>query len=393
MQMTQTHTRARAAKRRQGGFIITVELLLIATILVIGSIVGVIAIRDALVKRIAQQRSQAVLVIDDSGRVLGEALGFDEHEAPLVSYIDRTVPPAAPDPDHRNYRALIGVRDDRFTTREPVYYSGENCTGTPCMKLASDEDTDSIGYDGIAGTGAVSYLYGVQNSPTYGIGASQGGLRGDLYRSTDQFCPVEVSEIRSRYLSQRVVSGSPCEAFQLGQPGEPETSCLAHLGGVCSCPSGYDDQGDILTRYLGPIDALLTTTTAALNAVLLGAVPTVDVGEVCCPSGTRVRDDGNLVNAVVYTLLTNVLDDLGLLDGLVGGLLDAILQPLAGELYCETNASLQAAQWVPDPNDSGLNALDRFTPPFVVNLPMDQGPDSDTWISTPPDGEGLNSQP
>ena len=153
MQMTQTHTRARAAKRRQGGFIITVELLLIATILVIGSIVGVIAIRDALVKRIAQQRSQAVLVIDDSGRVLGEALGFDEHEAPLVSYIDRTVPPAAPDPDHRNYRALIGVRDDRFTTREPVYYSGENCTGTPCMKLASDEDTDSIGYDGIAGTG------------------------------------------------------------------------------------------------------------------------------------------------------------------------------------------------------------------------------------------------
>ena len=81
MQMTQTHTRFRAATRRQGGFIITVELLLIATILVIGSIVGVIAIRDALVKRIAQQRSQAVLVIDDGGRVLGEALGFDAEES------------------------------------------------------------------------------------------------------------------------------------------------------------------------------------------------------------------------------------------------------------------------------------------------------------------------
>lgn len=376
---------------RQGGFVITVELLLITTILVIGSIVGLIAIRDALVKRIAQQRSADVVVIDTNNTVLGKALGFDEHEAPLIAYIDRSVPPLAPDPAHRNYRALIGVRDDRFTSREPVYYSGANCSGSPCIKLSSDEDSDSSGVERVSGSGAVSYLNALQGGPNYAIGASPDGITGYLYRSTPQACPVEVSEIRSRFLSQRVVSGSPCEAYELGQPGEPDTSCLADLGGVCNCPAGTEDQGDILSNYLGPIDALLSTTTAALNTVLLGAVPSVDVGEVCCPTGTRLRDDGNVINAVVYTLLNNVLDELGLVDGLVGGLVDAILQPLSGTLYCESNARLVSAQSVPSADDPAQNALQRFSAPFEVNLPIDAAADGSSWISTPPDGEGPNS--
>ncbi|MGB1557713.1 MAG: hypothetical protein ACPHCJ_07995, partial [Oceanococcaceae bacterium] len=357
--------------RTQGGFIITVELLLIVTILVIGSVVGLIAIRDALVKRMAAQESSTLVVVDASGAPLGEFVGFDEHEAPLLFYVDRSVPPLAPDPAHRDYRALIGIRDDRFSGREPVYYSGPNCSGTPCLKVASDEITDSSGLDGTASTGAVSYLYGLQGGPTYAIGASADGIQGLLLRSETAACPVEAADIRSRYMSQRVVTGSPCEDYALGQPGAADTTCLADLGGVCSCPIGTTDQGDVLSNYLGPIDTLLSETTAALNAVLLGlaTLPSVDVGEVCCPTGTRLRDDGNLVNSTVYVLLRTVIDQLDITDSLVGGLVDSILQPLNGTLYCESSAQLLAAEEVLDPNDPNRNALSRFLPPFGVNLP------------------------
>lgn len=377
--------------RTQGGFIITVELLLIITILVIGSVVGLIAIRDALVKRMAAQESNKLVVVDANGSPLGEFVGFDEHEAPLLFYVDRSVPPLAPDPAHRDYRALIGIRDDRFSGREPVYYSGPNCSGTPCLKVASDESTDSSGLDGTASTGAVSYLYGLQGGPTYAIGASADGIQGLLLRSQAAACPVEVADIRSRYLSQRVVSGNPCEDFSLGQPSLADTSCLADLGGVCSCPAGSTDQGDILSRHLPAIDSLLKETRKDLNQVLQGplSIPKVDVGEVCCPTGTRLRDDGNLVSSMVYVLLRTVIDQLDITDSLVGGLVDGILQPLSGNLYCESSAQLLAAEEVLDPNDPNRNALSRFRPPFGVNLPTRGDSGADAWISTPPNGEGF----
>lgn len=385
--------RVGALQHRQLGFIITVELLLVMTILVIGSFVGVVAIRDALVKQYAARTAQNIFVLDANGTRLGQAIGFDEHEAPRIPYVDRSVAPLAPDPEHRNYRALIAVRDDRFTTREPVYYSGENCSGTPCVKIASDELTDNIDIGGVAASGAVSYLYAVQASPVYAVGASDAGIPGRLYRSGVEACPVEPSAIQSRYMSQKVVSGVPCEPYSLGQEGPAQTTCLADLGGVCECPSNYEDQGDVLSNYAGDIDTLLRETSASLNAALgtPGVIPTVDVGEVCCPVGTRLRDDGNVVNAVVYNLLRNVLDGIEIDDRLVGKRLDPILEPLAGTLYCESLAELRAAVSVPDPDRPDRNVLDAFSPPFVTNLPADVGAGSD-WISTPPDGEGFNTR-
>ncbi len=400
-------------RNRQRGFIITVELLLIVTILVIGSIVGLVAIRDALVKRVESQRSQEVVVQDANGVAMGKAIGFDEHEAPLIPYIDRTAPPALPDPQHRNFRAFLAVRDDRFTSREPVYYSGDNCTGTPCLKTASDEDTDSFGIEKTEETGSVSYLYALQQSPVYAVGASTNHVPGFLYRSMPQACPVDAGAIRSRYLSQRVVSGSPCEPFALGGGGQPETTCLADVGDGCVCPAGFNDQGDILSLYLDPITALLQEKTLELDAALsttivverdkpgqgignpktdeiivTDIVPLVQVGELCCPAGTQLQDDGNLVNTTVYVILREVIAGLALDETSVSTLVDPILQPLAGTLHCVVSASFQAAEPVPDPNDPLRNTLERFQPPFRVNLPVNESVDGAEWISTTPDGEG-----
>ncbi len=398
--------------RYQGGFIITIELILITTILVIGSLAGLVSIRDALIKRMAHQQSQDITVYDATGRALGKAVGFDEHEAPLLPYVDRTVPPLAPDPLHRNYRALLGVRDDRFTSREPVYYDGANCTGTACIKAPSDEAADNTGLSGLNNTGAVGYLYGLQGGPTYAVGRSPDGIKGYLYRSTAAACPIAPENIRSRYLSQKVVTGSPCEARSATTTTTTtgggtttttttpaDTSCLVDAGlGLCSCPDGYVDQGDVLALYTTEIDAAYNDAITGLPNAM--TVPVVTVGTVCCPSPGTLIDDGNIPNAVVYNLLTAALADQTKFTSQV----ERALAPYSGELLCgvpvteppgevttETdwgNLVTVAAEEVMDPNDPLSNALDGFVAPFQVNLPANMSEDS--WISTPPDGvEGV----
>ncbi len=204
----------RRVRQYQGGFIITLELILVSTILVIGTFIGVVALRDVLFKQYVEKQSRDIYVSDSNGLVLGQALSFDQHEAPRIPYIDRLVPPLSPDPAHRNYRALISIRDDRFTTREAVYYDGENCTGTPCIKAPSDEKEDNIGIDNVAATGAVGYLYKSQAGPTYAIGRSPNGITGYLFRDTGNACPISPDAVRSRYMSEKVVTGSPCESLE-----------------------------------------------------------------------------------------------------------------------------------------------------------------------------------
>ena len=87
-------------KSPKAAFVITLELILLVTILFIGTLVGIVAIRDALIKRYVSQQSQVTVVVDAEGRLLGEAVGFDEHDAPRLFYIDRT--------QSTNYRTLIG---------------------------------------------------------------------------------------------------------------------------------------------------------------------------------------------------------------------------------------------------------------------------------------------
>lgn len=371
---------------KQSGFVLTIELILIVTILLIGSFVGIVAIRDALIKRYVNQQSQSVTVADSNGLLLGKAIGFDEHEAPRLFYIDRTIAPAAPDPAHRNYRALLAVRDDRFTSREPVYYEGENCTGTPCIKKPSDEASDSTGTTGITGTGAVGYLYGLQNinGPTYAIGKSPDGIQGYLYRSTENVCSVAPENLKSRYLSQMVIRESPCEPFTDPTSQPPDTSCIIDsVATECSCPAGYADQGDVIDRNAADVQAEIDSTVATLP----GTVSSPTLGTVCCPYGSTLAEDADLVSALTFAVLDQYADDL---PSPTDDLLRTAIAPLGvASMSCVVDFELREAIDVPDPNDATVNALSRFVAPFQVNLPTG-GVSGDSWTSTPSDGgEGV----
>ncbi len=426
-------------RQSEAGFIITIELILIATILVIGSLVGLVAIRDALVKRIAHRESQQITVYDANGIWLGRAIGFDEHQAPLVPYIDRTVPPESPDPAHLDYRALIGVRDDRFTSREPVYYDGLDCTGTPCIKATSDETADNTGLSGLPATGAVSYLHALQGGPNYAIGASPDGIQGRLYRSTFQACPVAPADIQSRYLSQKVVTGSPCENRTTVVAGGPTTTtttttgqavttaycdnqaapctatapetctCITEPTVLASCADGDSQlavldaiEADVLQRSSAYLDTLLTLSNPSGNYTRFlpdVVLTSVDGMDICCPVGSVLGQVG-LVDTAGYLILINELLEAGLPNGQLTFLLEDLgVQVPSTEFSCagepapppEVEQSISwgglqalAAEPVPDPDDPAANALDRFLAPFRVQLPI--GMAAESWISTPPDG-------
>ena len=195
---------------KQAGFVLTIEAVLIFTILGIGLFVGISAVRDAWFKYTLSQQDQNFYVFDSTVApqpiVIGKVMGFDEHEAPLVPFIDYG---ARTDINGNliNYRALIGVRDDRFTSRQPVFYSDASCSLNPCLAEPSGEASYNIGVDGIAETGGVSYLYALQGI-TYGIGSGVGGaIKGRLYRQTTTACSAN---LQYAWDSQWVVTGSPC---------------------------------------------------------------------------------------------------------------------------------------------------------------------------------------
>lgn len=205
--------------RRERGFIITTELVLVVTILGIGLIVGLAAIRNTLFEYWLTRPNGTIWILDSAADplVLGEVLQFDEHEAPMLIYVDRNVDPSR--------RALVGVRRDRFTSRAAVYYTGLGCTGTPYMKLPNQINRDHRGVSGLPQTGATGYFYQVQGTFNYAIGSSDPtfvtpsavnplaspALPGRLYRSDATGAPITGLLIQSRWLSQLVTFREPCE--------------------------------------------------------------------------------------------------------------------------------------------------------------------------------------
>lgn len=371
--------------QRQGGFVITLELIIIISILGFGTLVGIIMVRDALVKHFVAKQSSETMVADANGRVLGEAVDYDEHDTPRIFLVDRS--------SANPFRTLIGVRDDRFTSREAVYYAGSDCTGAPCIKTASDELTSSRGVDYVSGTGNVSYFNALQGGPNYAVGRGLQGLPGHLFRESALMCPVAASQLQSRWMSHKIASGEPCESVQLEDEVKtpPFTGCLIDVPLVeCECPASSEDQGDILSLYAVPIETLLDSTVLTLNSALLitgQQIPAVNIGKICCPGGSDL-DEGELVNGVVYLALNELISELNLSAfPSVQQTINSILAPLAGELSCSTPVVLKAAESVPDPNDITQNVLGGFATPFWVNLP---GATSGEWYSVPPSpGEGL----
>ncbi len=314
---------------RQRGFIITLELVLVMTILGIGLFVGAVAIRDAMFKYAVQKQSEAVYVFDQNGTVLGKAETFDEHEAPIIPYIDRTTPPLAPDPGHANFRAFIGVRDDRFTSRQRVFYTEDNCArGFECIAPPSAEAVDSMGLDALPGTGAVGYLHALQAGPSYAIGAGDSGLPGWLFRETASACSS--STIKSVWTSQAVVAGDPCEY------AAEAVVCSGDFGGPSCNPDPVNPKLPACVNQY--------PTTPSCGCPAGWSLQPAISPDRCCPPGSVAGTDAGQCDRVI--------------------------------------SNLQAAESVPHPDAASANALQGFTPPFVVNLPTDP----DSWESVAPDG-------
>ncbi|KHM45221.1 hypothetical protein PL71_17170 [Pseudoalteromonas distincta] len=385
-------------KHYQQGYILTIELILIITILIIGSIGGVILVRDALIKRHQTKVDNQITVVDANNRPLGIAVSFDEHQAPLIFYTDRGA--------NNTYRALIGIRDDRFTSREAVYYDAPNCQGNPCLKGLSDEATDSQGVSKLNNTGNVSYINALQQGPNYAIGQLGNTVIGQLLRSTPQQCPANSEQILSRYVSQKVVTGSPCESFEIDkQPAD--SSCLVgvtalgrplvgtdgrELAVSCdTCQTGYESQGDILDLYLPEVESLLKDALKALKfvGVAVGTNFDIELGTICCPEGTRLEEDENIVETLVFTILQTTFELAGidLVNNLIISETLSLIGIEPGITYCKTSLNLVNAEQVINIT-TGEPALSSLTPPFKVLLPVHSGQNSTTWIHTPPKGEG-----
>ena len=383
-------------KHYQQGYILTIELILIITILIIGSIGGVILVRDALIKRHQTKVDNQITVVDANNRPLGIAVSFDEHQAPLIFYTDRGA--------NNTYRALIGIRDDRFTSREAVYYDAPNCQGNPCLKGLSDEATDSQGVSKLNNTGNVSYINALQQGPNYAIGQLGNSVIGQLLRSTPQQCPANSEQILSRYVSQKVVTGSPCESFEIDkQPAD--SSCLVGVTALVNpllgtsdqglsqscdtCQTGYESQGDILDLYLPQVEPLLTTALNALSLVGIGTNVDIELGTICCPEGTRLEDDENIVETLVFTILQTTFELVGidLVNNLIISETLSLIGIEPGITYCKTSLNLVNAEQVINIT-TGEPALSSLTPPFKVLLPVHSGQNRTTWIHTPPKGEG-----
>ena len=383
-------------KHYQQGYILTIELILIITILIIGSIGGVILVRDALIKRHQTKVDNQITVVDANNRPLGIAVSFDEHQAPLIFYTDRGA--------NNTYRALIGIRDDRFTSREAVYYDAPNCQGNPCLKGLSDEASDSQGVSKLNNTGNVSYINALQQGPNYAIGQLGNSVIGQLLRSTPQQCPANSEQILSRYVSQKVVTGSPCESFEIDkQPAD--SSCLVGVTALgnpllgtsdqglsqsCdTCQTGYESQGDILDLYLPQVEPLLNTALNALSLVGIGTNVDIELGTICCPEGTRLEDDENIVETLVFTILQTTFELVGidLVNNLIISETLSLIGIEPGITYCKTSLNLVNAEQVINIT-TGEPALSSLTPPFKVLLPVHSGQNSTTWIHTPPKGEG-----
>lgn len=233
-------------KQTQAGFVMSTEAILLLTLMGIGLLVGIVAMRDALFKwTLAQQ--DAKFVAADSGnppRLIGEVIGFDQHETPLIPFIDYD-----PLGTGVNFRALVGVRDDRFTSRQPVFYSDNACSNNPCLAIAGSETANTFVANILGETGSISYLYALQGGgPTYGVGSGSGGnVRGRLYRqNVGVACGATLN---SMWVSQRVVTGNPCVDLNT-PPGSPISG--AGLANFESAVNVVDSNGTNVLESLTP---------------------------------------------------------------------------------------------------------------------------------------------
>lgn len=365
----------RLIKNKQDGFVITTTMVVMFTLIVIGLFVGLSSVKNAWVKKRVFENSIDVFVVTETGTVLGKAVDFDEHETPLVPFVDYDVPGSNGSP--ANYRVLVGVRDDRFTSRERVYYPNSlNCTGQPCIFVPSTETSgntsvNSEGIDKITGTGGVSYQLatqaggGVGTRYNYAIGSSNGGLPGHLLRQTDTSCVVNIPDpTQDTYISfwqsQRVVeeggtdsgggTNPPCYQELFAKAAVVEDLFLRCQGtwasnNCCSSPGKVLPNGSIC-----PSDPIQVCQNIPLGNCSCppGYSSADNQSGWCCPDGSSATSNGQC-------------------------------QQLAQTLFLPEAGDFLEALSVGSPN-----VLDGLGTSFKVNLPINP----DDFQPNPPVGGG-----
>jgi hypothetical protein len=183
------HRLKRAHQRgTSGGFILTLELLLLLAIFGTVVVFALILVQQHFVKSVSNPFGRTVFVYDStlpsgSSLLIGRAVGFNQLEAPQIIY--RINDPAEP------VAALLGVRPANFTTRPSVFYDSATCTGGSWML---DPTNPAAG-----AWGEVSDFYSTQGT-AFAIG-SAGGSQNVLYRSTPGAAPAVMPQ--SHWVSER----------------------------------------------------------------------------------------------------------------------------------------------------------------------------------------------
>jgi len=131
-------------RTREAGFVITLEFLLVMAIVVLPLFIGFILLARKtytlyLNQREAVEMPYSKAVVWDSSspaQVIGQVIGYDAFEAPLIFFRD----------SETKGGVVLGVRRFRFTSLGEVYYSGGDCTGTPYLRQWDSEVGTGPGY-------------------------------------------------------------------------------------------------------------------------------------------------------------------------------------------------------------------------------------------------------
>jgi hypothetical protein len=168
------------ARRRQSGFIITAEFLLVFAIVVIPLAVGfVLLARKAYTLYLAQREymemplSRAVVWDSSSpAKVVGPVMGYDHDEAPLVIFRD----------DDTKGGVVLSARPMRLSTVGEVYYDDSGCSSNPRVRAYVASMDTGFASGVFVGTASAYPPAGVasqMNGVSWAMGNGQ-----VLYRST-----------------------------------------------------------------------------------------------------------------------------------------------------------------------------------------------------------------
>ncbi|MEO8383336.1 MAG: hypothetical protein ABI779_27015 [Acidobacteriota bacterium] len=181
----------RARRAGSGGFILTLELLVLLSIFGVVIVFALALAQRYFVQSVADPFGRTVFIYDStqpmgSSVLVGRAVGFNPFESPLIVY--RIPAPSAP------VAALLAVRPANFTTRQSVYYAGAACTGATYLLDPTNPTAGTVG--------EVSELYAAQGT-AFAIG-TDGASRNVLFRSTPGASPASTPQ--SRWVSERYVN-------------------------------------------------------------------------------------------------------------------------------------------------------------------------------------------